>query len=714
MKIDLHCHTKATKSSESKARNVERADFIKKITDNQVGIVAITNHNKFDYEQYKDFINPHFQVWPGIELDIYGSNSHGHCLLISSPQNVVNFVKFTDEITKNTTPDTFKIGIHDLCAKIVDVQLIVIAHYGNKKPSLSNEDIMLLSSTISKKSAFFLEPQNLRSAAIYCAHDINSIVGSDHHDWSTYPGKDTVLPELKLPIENFEKFFLLVKKDKQVIKTFLNTKLYGTIDINPFPDCKLRLELFNDINVIFGGKGTGKTEILKSIEKIFLQSGTNEVAKYYASDKKLTYEQMTSVSISQDDFSTLSINDCRLSFTRIREWTEKSITATKKYHDWCKTKESDTLGKKFGFMNSVFAEVIDSTDLTKHISFFEKYKTGIIDLLKEDFRDFVDKENEIQIKASLNSLLNAVILKIIDEFCRIKALELEKYTINKMKIIFKMKKGIESKPSGTGLLEHYSDNIAIYNDANTILTGLSTASKDSYNLLGTLSDKGNIYLKRTLTVNPDVINTKYVMKLGKSKIQILRNAKEKIENIKKNAYSDKANESISNFNTLANQENIHSLEDFLGVFGDTVKSDKITSYAPSNGEQSMLVLNYAILDDNKKFFILDEPEMSVGHKYINQVIVPRLKDLARQGKVVVVSTHDANIAIRTLPFLSIYREDLGSGKYTTYLGNPFIERMKNYENDDQTIDWAQTSIDTLEGGKEAFTERGEAYGKETV
>jgi ABC-type Mn2+/Zn2+ transport system ATPase subunit len=165
---------------------------------------------------------------------------------------------------------------------------------------------------------------------------------------------------------------------------------------------------------------------------------------------------------------------------------------------------------------------------------------------------------------------------------------------------------------------------------------------------------------------------------------------------------------------MANPDDVRSIEDFLGIFAETVKDDKITPYKPSNGEQSMLVLNYALLDDTKKYFVLDEPEMSVGHKYINQVIVPRLKELARQEKVVIVSTHDANIAIRTLPFLSIYREDLGSGNYTTYVGNPFIEMMRNYDNKELQISWAKTSIDTLEGGKEAFIERGEAYGKERI
>jgi predicted ATPase len=714
MRIDLHCHTKATKKSESPGRNVDKATFINKILGSQGQIVAITNHNQFDYIQYSDFLNDKFQVWPGVELDVKGSNSEGHCILISNPKEVIIFDDLIKEITLNSTPDNFSISIENLCAKISNLNLIVIAHYGNKKPNLSDDDINSLRSLLTSKTAFFLEPQNLRSAGIYCAHDLNAIVGSDHLDWNTYPGKDKELPELKLPVDNFEKFFLLIKKDPQVIKTFLDQKLYGSIDVQPFSDCKLHLDIFKDINIVFGGKGTGKTEILRAIEKVFQQSGTTDVAKYYASDKKTTYDQMTTIVVENEDFTALNINNCSESFKSIKTWNEKTVTTTKQYHDWCKTKDSEVLGKNFGFISAMFGEIIDSTSYTKSKQFFTKYKQNIIDLLNEQFTEYLPVEEEKQLKALLLSLKMSIINNVIHEFCKLKALELEKVTIDKMKAIHKSKKGTESKPSGTGLLEQYGDCIAINNNASTILKTLATEPKNSYELLGNLIDKGSIYQKKTVVVDPEFANSKYAFKLGKSKIQTLRNLKGFIESIKKDSYSSKVKESISNFNNMANPYNVLSIEDFLGVFAETVKADKITPYTPSNGEQSMLVLNYALLDDTKKYFVLDEPEMSVGHKYINQVIVPRLKELARQGKVVVVSTHDANIAIRTLPFLSIYREDLGAGKYTTYVGNPFVETMRNYDNEDLTISWAKTSIDTLEGGKEAFIERGEAYGKERI
>ena len=52
MKIDLHCHTLATKG-EGRERNVTPELFAEKIDTAQVDIVAITNHNHFDLNQYE-------------------------------------------------------------------------------------------------------------------------------------------------------------------------------------------------------------------------------------------------------------------------------------------------------------------------------------------------------------------------------------------------------------------------------------------------------------------------------------------------------------------------------------------------------------------------------------------------------------------------------------------------------------------------------------
>lgn len=54
MLIDLHCHTKKTKKGDGIGRNVIPELFKTKIDLADVKIVAVTNHNAFDYEQYAE------------------------------------------------------------------------------------------------------------------------------------------------------------------------------------------------------------------------------------------------------------------------------------------------------------------------------------------------------------------------------------------------------------------------------------------------------------------------------------------------------------------------------------------------------------------------------------------------------------------------------------------------------------------------------------
>ena len=115
------------------------------------------------------------------------------------------------------------------------------------------------------------------------------------------------------------------------------------------------------------------------------------------------------------------------------------------------------------------------------------------------------------------------------------------------------------------------------------------------------------------------------------------------------------------------------------------------------------------LGADKEVYILDEPERSLGNEYISEVIVPLIKERARAGKKVFISTHDANIAVRSLPYSSIYRCH-GKFGYKTYVGNPFTNNLVNPDNVVDQLDWKKVSMKTLEGGEEAFGERGKIYG----
>ena len=156
-------------------------------------------------------------------------------------------------------------------------------------------------------------------------------------------------------------------------------------------------------------------------------------------------------------------------------------------------------------------------------------------------------------------------------------------------------------------------------------------------------------------------------------------------------------------------EDINSIKTVyeLGLFNLSFTLNK-EKYEPSTGESSMLLLHKE-LQEEKDIYLLDEPEKSLGNDYISDVIVPLIKEKANLGKKVFICTHDANIAVRTLPYNSVYREHTVSG-HETYVGNPFSNDLVNLNDASIKLNWKTISMRTLEGGEEAFGERGKIYG----
>jgi len=95
MKIDLHCHTKAIKKGDGIGRNVTPDLFKSKIEDADIKIVAITNHNAFDINQYRALssaVEGLCQVWPGVEIDVLEPESkRWHLIVVVNPKEVESF-----------------------------------------------------------------------------------------------------------------------------------------------------------------------------------------------------------------------------------------------------------------------------------------------------------------------------------------------------------------------------------------------------------------------------------------------------------------------------------------------------------------------------------------------------------------------------------------------------------------------------------------------
>ena len=271
------------------------------------------------------------------------------------------------------------------------------------------------------------------------------------------------------------------------------------------------------------------------------------------------------------------------------------------------------------------------------------------------------------------------------------------------------KTGTPAKPTTTGFRDYATNRIQIELNAAEIVKNVDTKipiNKDRVGSLG--SNKGELEVRtefefQTGSITDSSLSSLKGIKKGPQKTFI-----KCIRAILKHAYTDELFQHISELNEIDDIEDIETVYELL-LFKRYFALNS-AQYSPSSGEGSMVMLQKELGTD-KEVYILDEPERSLGNEYINDVIVPLIKERARAGKKVFISTHDANIAVRTLPYSSIYRRH-GQDGYSTYVGNPFSNNLVNLDNASDQLDWKKVSMKTLEGGEAAFGERGKIYGND--
>jgi len=711
MKIDIHVHTKKTKSGDSESRNVTGSRFKDIIKSTEVKILAITNHNHFDISQYTDFrklMDGICQIWPGIEIDILEEGINGHLIVIVDPKNAIKFSNKINILSIGKTPDNFTMSINEVVKNFDALNSIYIPHYHTKKPSLSDHDIDKLLEIVSNKKRVLKEATNSISVGIYVSHGHRSIFGSDVQDWDEYINCAKELPDLRLPVESYEQFCLLLEKDDSTIQTILDQKTKEKIVLYPFGAAELlELDIYNDINILFGSKGTGKTEILRALSKFYNSKGyKTEVYESSSSHLDQVYD-LKGIGFTMN-IADFGIDECKSEFDSIKNAIEKGITSISKYRQYYSSEETNKISKSLKIRNITTLDESSSKRKLKEIkSTLEK---------TEEFRDYVISDKTMKeiidekILKKFISTINSLISKLKKE-TEIRLIEHRSIALfnNLIKIFvteISKKTGHPEKPVKTGFYEYSNNRIYIESHINFIIENIKKKIEPITEYVGDLGIKGKIFCQTNLQIQDGAVtDSKYTPVKRVNKTPQKEVAKS-LNTISKNVYSNKLFEKIEELNSIEGSQNINSISDLVLFNRHFSLNDK--TYQPSNGESSMVLLHNELSKD-REIYLIDEPEKSLGNDYINDVIVPLLKEHAHRGKKVIIATHDANIAVRTLPYNSMYREHDQDG-YNTYIGNPFSNNLVCLNRRRKNLDWKYMSMKTLEGGKEAFGERGKIYG----
>jgi len=711
MKIDIHTHTKKIKSGDSELRNIDEVKFREIISLTDVKILAITNHNHFDLIQYDTFrenVKDICQIWPGIELDVLENDKKSHLIVVVNPDNYIEFNERISNLLIDKNPDTFTISIKETVDAFDDLDCVYIAHYLVKKPNLGDKELDLLSELVANSKRILKEATNSISAGIYISHGHNSIFGSDVQNWDDYVKNSDDLPDLRLPVESFSQFCLLLEKDEATINTLLNKKVKETIEIAPFTAAELiRLDIYNDINILFGSKGTGKTEILDALSRYFNAKG-HKTNVYKSNEQHLNDVYDLKGNEYNINVAELEIDDCEEEIKFIKEVSEEEVTSISKYLLHYSIQETNKISLKLKIKNiAKLDEAQPQRKLEDVYSILTKIKAFNTYIIENDkLNEFVENElidDLTQVTAKIISKIESATESNFFEYESVKMLNNIIETFN---IEIAKKTGQPQKPTKTGFASYARNRIKIEIGIKKILENINKKIIPVTEHVGSLGKKGDLVCQTNLLIHDGRIadgNYTTVKNVNKTP---QKEFVKTIISISKHIYSNDLFEKITNLNEIEGIETIQNLSDLLLFYRHFTINQ--TVYHPSNGESSMILL-YQELQKDKDIYLIDEPEKSLGNDYINDQIVPLLKDKALLGKKVIIATHDANIAVRTLPYNSIYRmHDMS--QYFTLIGNPFLNKLKCINGIMPDLDWKETSMRTLEGGRNAFGERGKIYG----
>lgn len=705
MRIDLHCHTKKVKTGDAYTRNVTKDKFFQKVIEAEVKIIAITNHNQFDYMQYKEFkdvTEGYCDIWPGVELDIIGKADQkgnckrGHLIVIANPKNVELFNTQVQELVNDEDVNTFQIGVKKVYETLGKCDCIYIPHF-HKEPKLSDEDIQELRELLPDSSRLFKETSDYRSLGVFSNFDYSVIIGSDVQDWNKY--ETSKFADIRLPVQTFEQFCLLAKKDVQIIDTLLNQKRKKEIPVSPYKKVNFKLPFYEDINIIFGQKGTGKTEILESLKKYYIENGI-AMESYKGNEKDSDFSKMLKVNDIIATSDKLQLDSMRQQFIDVYNWKEELPTSFEKYISWMETKDNNKNKGRMKITECVHIEEgVRDRKLESDYKYLKEFTESTFE--KIDIEKYLDEQERTTLMLLLGKLCENINDAKMQKWNSDKSIKLTNWSIDKIKAIADKCSDTISKPSSVGFYDFAMGRFKLFENVEEICSTFSVEDKVEKEYLGNLEEKGDIY-----------IQTRYRMLTKESRtdefkqgITVLRNCKLVIDGIKKAVLAENISEEVSKFQEFYD-DGIKDIGAFIGVSKETaLENGEI--YRPSNGERGILLMQ-KLLDSESDVYILDEPELGMGNSYITSNILPKLTDLAKRRKTVIIATHNANIAVGTLPYISILRTH-ENGVYKTYIGNPFYDELRNINDETDTKNWTQESMHTLEGGKTAFYDRKDIY-----
>ena len=228
-------------------------------------------------------------------------------IVITSPDSKVSFSESIKTLQNGRSPKDCSWPFEEIWGAFKDSDALFISHCHDKAPAITEEEIARVGEITNNDWRFYFEPRSLMTLGIWSNHGRNMLMGSDIKDWNGYEKEDFV--SLRVNVDSFEQFYLLAKRDHQVVETLLNRKGRTKVIARPHDSVAIELPLYQDVNVLFGQKGTGKSEIVKSIRSQFEANGV-KIASYIGGQKSTAFDQLMTVKNEERSCSSFGRSEC--------------------------------------------------------------------------------------------------------------------------------------------------------------------------------------------------------------------------------------------------------------------------------------------------------------------------------------------------------------------------------------------------------------------
>lgn len=660
-KIDLHTHTVSTVSDYAFDFDILKVkEYVEKL---KIDALAITNHNMFDLNQYNQIRNSlTIPVFPGIEIDLEG----GHLLLITDLNEfeVSNFDEKCKQVSSIIKTNTDTLNLVQLNSIFPELgKYILIPHY-DKAPNVKKVTIEALqphitSGEVASVSKFkrMLKEQNGLTPVLFSDIRFKS-------DLKDFPTRHTFVDLKDISLAGI-KSCLADKTKISLTKEGGNDFFQATDD---------GLELSTGLNIILGGRSSGKTVTL---DKIASSSGNAKYIKQF--------------SLLQNDEETFNkANDLRLSIlhssylNELKSAIEDIVQIDLKQNYLDLENYLDTLKK--------FASESEKMDLYSKCNLFSEELFSISDLKN------LDKVIDSVITIIDNNEYQDIIIKYIthDNLRKLLTELIQKAIVSKIE-------NEQRKWLNTIIGD-------IQRELRIKTTSPFVESVDFYNVA-----LDEIKISKFTHVISELKKQRQINKEEFGKFSIITSVKpiesasdlQKIGREKK-IYSSAFNKYGNPYEYLLKLRAI-GVED-ASLYKFFVKVESVTlnkdGFKVSGGERSEFNLIHEIKDATKyDILLIDEPESSFDNLFLKKEINTLIKDISQLMPVVVV-THNSTVGASIKPnYVVITQKNIENREFVYRLFSGYPSDKELVCSDGTKIKNFDAILNCLEAGIDAYTER---------